>query len=337
MVTPVHSSLEAIDRLLDRMDRLHSSPAVAYRVLELLKNPEFDIQEVAGLLETDPALAASILRLVNSSCHGLTHPIASIPQAVAYIGTRSLRLAVLSFGLVDRLTRGTPQLVCRDYWRRAMTMASAAAQLCTTPLDMNAVLLGDAVEQVPPDEAYSAGLLADIGVLVLAQVETEQYVAMYDELGHGSELVQAERREFGFSHATLGAKLLAQWKLPTRLTLAVARHDSVKSPPSSMVGRAVVAADLLADALWTPQSPRLPEAQAFLAENFDLDIDGFISLAVACKADIARNSELFRVELTGSIDCEELRNQASNRFRIEAMETAMDWDSMTAFREHDYS
>jgi len=325
MVTPAHSSLEAIDRMLDRMDELHSSPVVAYQVLEILRDPDFQIQEIVGLLESDPALAASILRLVNSSSLGLTHKIGSLPQAVTYIGNRALRLAVLSFGLVDQLTRGTPLLVCRDYWRRALTMASAAAQLCTDQ------------EQFPPDEAYSAGLLADIGVLVLAQVETERYVAIYRESGHGSELVTAERRDFGFGHATLGAKLLSRWNLPTRLTLAVARHDNSKRPPNTLLGRALVAADLLADALWTPQTPRLLEAQAFLAENFDLDIDGFISLAVACKADIERSVEVFRVEMTGSIDCEELRKQTLKQYQAEAMDTAMDWDSMTAVREHDYS
>jgi len=325
MAKPAQSSIEAIDRLLDRMDELHSSPAVAYQVLDLMKDPEFRIQEIAGHLEADPALAASILRLVNSSCLGLTHKIGSLRQAVTYIGTRSLRLAVLSFGLVDQLTRGTPLLVCRDYWRRALTMASAASQLCTDP------------EQTSPDEAYSAGLLADIGVLVLAQVETERYVAMYDELGHGPELVKSERRDFGFGHATLGAKLLSRWNLPTRLTLAVARHDNSRRPPNTLVGRAVRAGDLLADALWAPKTPRLPEAQAFLADNFGLDTDGFISLALACKADIARNAKLFRVELTGSIDCEEFRRQALKQYKTEAMETAIDWDALTAVREHDYS
>lgn len=325
MPIPAQSSREAIDRLLERMDELHSSPAVACQVLDLLKDPEFQIQEIATHLEADPALAASILRLVNSSCLGLPRKIASLQQAVTYIGARSLRLAVLSFGLVDQLTRGTPLLVCRDYWRRALTMASAASQLCAKS------------KQTPPDEAYSAGLLADIGVLVFAQVETERYVAMYDELGHSRELVKAERRNFGFSHAVLGGVLLSRWNLPKQLTLAVARHDDGRRPAKTLVGRAVAAADMLADALWAPQTPRLPEAQAFLAVNFGLDIDGFISLAVACKAGIAQNAELFRVELTGSIDCDELKAQALKQFKTEAMETAMDWDSLTAIKEHDYS
>ncbi|MEE8452673.1 MAG: HDOD domain-containing protein [Thermoguttaceae bacterium] len=325
MASPAQSSREAIDRLLARMDQLHSSPAVALQILELLKDPEFRIEEVGEHLEADPALAASILRLVNSSCLGLSHKIASIQQAINYIGSRSLRLAVLSFGLVDQLTRGTPLAVCSDYWRRALTMASAAAQLCTD------------AKQTPPDEAYSAGLLADIGVLVFAQVETDRYVALYDESTHGRELVKAERRSFGFSHAALGAVLLSRWNLPKRLTVAVACHDNSNRPPNTPIGRAVVAADLLADALWTPQTPRLPQAQAFLAEHFGLDVDGFISLAVACKNEIARNAELFRVELTGSIDCEELREQAMKQYKTEAMDTAMDWDSMTAVREHDCS
>ena len=340
MSTPQGNSHRTMDCLLDRVQQLHSSPIVACQILSLLKDPEFQVGEIAVQLEADPALAASILRLVNSSCLGLSHKIASLPQAVTYIGARSLRLAVLSFGLVDHLTRGTPVQVCHDYWRRALTMAAVASHLCTDRT------------QTPPDEAYSAGLLADIGVLIFAQADTERpdterpdterpdterYLSLYAQYGHGRELVMMERRDFGFDHAALGARLLSRWNLPTQLTRAVAGHDRDDRPSNSVLERAVLAADMLADVLWTPQTPRLAEAQRFLTSHFGLDLDGFISLALTCKADVARNAESFRVELAGSIDCAALRKQALSQYKTEAMETAMDWDSLTAVKEHDCS
>lgn len=322
MSTESDDSVHVMDGLIDNVEELHSSPMVACRVLQLLKDPEFQVREVEKYLESDPALAASILRLVNSSCFGLSHKIASLQQAVTYLGTRSLRLVVLSFGLIDRLTRGTPAKVCEEYWRRALSMAAAASRLSQQQSGLRL------------DEAYSAGLLADVGVLVFAQVDTDWYVSMYGAQGHGRELIEAERERFGFAHPALGARLLARWNLPQPLTRAISRHHE-QPGGNDPLGLVVSAADMLADVLWTPQGPRMPEVQQLLQSEFRLDLDGFITLAVECKQDIADSAELFRVELAGSIDCEALARSALHQYKAEAVQTALDWDSVASILEQD--
>jgi HD-like signal output (HDOD) protein len=316
-------SRQLIEGLIDRVEQLHSSPLVACKILDLLKDPEFDVRQVERQLETDPALAAAILRLVNSSCFGLAQRISSLRQAITLLGARSLRLTVLSFGLVGRLTWGAPGRVCSDYWRRALTMATAAS------------LLSADREGVRPDEAYSAGLLADVGVLALAQLHTGRYVSLYQQHPHGRELVEAEREQFGFDHGTLGSHLLARWSLPKKLTRAVFSHHAERPRPGAL-DLAVLAGDMLADALWEPDTPRLPEAQRLLLERFDLGLDGFISLALKCKSDIAENADLFHVELVGSINCDALLEKALHLYREEALATALDLDSLTAVIDHDY-
>ena len=97
-----------IDRALAKLDKLHSSPLVALRVMELTRNEEFEMFDVAECLENDPALTASILRLVNSSYYGLPRKITGLSHALNYLGRRSVRLAVLSFGLVKMLVSGAP-------------------------------------------------------------------------------------------------------------------------------------------------------------------------------------------------------------------------------------
>jgi HD-like signal output (HDOD) protein len=315
-------SRQLLDGLIDRVEHLHSSPLVACKVLNLLKDPEFDVRQVEKQLETDPALAAAILRLVNSSCFGLAQKVSSLRQAITLLGARSLRLTVLSFGLVGRLTWGAPGKVCSDYWRRALTMATTAS------------LLSAGRDAVRPDEAYSAGLLADVGVLALAQLNTEQYVSLYQRHRHGRRLVEAERAEFGFDHCTLGAQLLARWSLPKKLTGAVFNHHA-KRPGRGVLALSVLAGDILADVLWEPETPRLPEAQRLLLGQFGLDLDGFISLALKCKSDIAENADLFHVELVGSINCDALMEKALHLYKQEAIATAMDLDSLTAIMDHD--
>ena len=313
-----------VERLIEAVEELHSSPAAACRVVRLLRDPDFDIVQVEKILESDPALAAAVLRLVNSACFGLANRIASLRQAIAYLGARTLRLTVLSFGLVGRLARGAPARVCRDFWRRSLTMASAASLVCRR----------GGSRAVRPDEAYSAGLLADVGVLVLAQVETARYVPLYEQHSHGIELTAAEHERFDIGHPALGQHLLGRWNLPEAVTRAAATHHA---PPSACddLSRFVVAGDMLADALWTPQTPRMSEIQEFLQTHFQIDLDALIALAMDCKQEIQQYAEVFRVHLEGSIDCDAIRRAAHRQFKFEAIQTAMDLDSMTAVTEQD--
>ena len=154
----------AMDRFIDRLDRLHSAPQVACQVLTVLQDENFETCQLVHCLEADPALASSVLRLVNSSYFGLARNVASLQHAVTYLGSRSLRLAVLSFGLLKQLAEDTPAQVYQDYWRRSLTMASVASRLAANNPELAA------------DEAYSAGLLSDVGMLLLAQLETKSYV-----------------------------------------------------------------------------------------------------------------------------------------------------------------
>jgi HD-like signal output (HDOD) protein len=313
----------SMEQMIDTVDRLHSSPLVALRIVELLRDPEFDPYDVAECLESDPALAATILQLVNSSSLGLARKVFSLRHAIAYLGVRSLRLTVLSFGLVDRLTRGVPARVCSHFWRRALTMAAGAAQL-------HGRRRGAQV-----DEAYSAGLLSDVGVLLLAQVDTQHYALLYAAHEHGGSLIEAERQRYEFDHAMLGAGLLTRWNLPADLTDAVALHHDPQ-PNAAPLARAVHAGDLLADVLWTPHTPRLPGTRRLLATEFDLDVDGFITLAQECRDDVAQKAKLFRADLDGTIDCDELRAVAMSQHRSEALQSALDLDSFTAIVEGDY-
>lgn len=98
-------------------------------------------------------------RIPNSdSLFGLANKVSGVQHAVTYLGRRTLRIAVLSFGLVDCLMEATPAVLFEVYWRRALTMA-CAARLCAKGVNED------------EDTAYCAGLFADLGVLVFAQTD----------------------------------------------------------------------------------------------------------------------------------------------------------------------
>ncbi len=282
----------AMDRLIDRLDRLHSSPHVAYQILAILQDEDYETRELVPCLESDPALATAILRLVNSAYFGLGRNISSLQHAITYLGSRSLRLAVLSFGLAKQFVDGAPAQLYQDFWRRSLTMAAVASRF--------AVQHG----QPAPDEAYSAGLLADVGMLLLAQVETRSYLKMYPKADHSTLLVESEQELYGFDHGQLGARLLQRWNLPDTLTQAVADHHR-QSDDDPLV-RTVFVANLMSDVLWTPHCCRVHETRQLVEREFGLDMDKFIALAIDCKEIVNDSASIYQVRLGGKIDCQEL-------------------------------
>lgn len=307
----------AMDDYIRRTAQLHSAPTVAKEILDRTRAIDFDVREVVACIEKDPALVARILQLVNSPRYGLAHNVSSLRQAVTYIGQRSLRLVAVTFSLVDGLTKGIGSELYGSFWRRALTMAVVASRL--------ARIRGD----YDRDNGYSAGLLADLGMLLLAQIEPQRYVPLCQQWAHGPDLVAAERAAFGFGHPALGAHMLTRWSFPEDLTRAAAWHHEfhVDASPLQL---AVFAGDLMADVLWTRNSPNLADARKLLHFGFGLDTDAFINLAVACKADISRQAEIFAVQLSGNIDCQALLEEARQQHLDLALEAALDMDSVEA-------
>ncbi|NOY29319.1 MAG: HDOD domain-containing protein [Planctomycetes bacterium] len=300
----------AVDELLGRLDKLHSSPVVALQVMELTKDPDFEMGDVARCLDHDPALAASILRLVNSSYYGLSDPVMSLPHAVTYLGRRPLRLAVLSFGLVKTLVSGAPAQFHQTYWKRSLTMAAAARKCAELSADPEA----DA------DTAFAAGLLADLGMLVLAQLETEQYVEIAKEPDHTMALVKQEREAFGFDHMLVGQRLLAKWELPTPLVDAVAAHHTYL-PISPTLNHLLLTANLMTEALWNPASVYMQPLQQVLNRRLGMEVDELITLATETETAIKESMEIFGVRLDDEIDLEAVEQQAREQFGQAALES----------------
>ncbi|MCA9229782.1 MAG: HDOD domain-containing protein [Planctomycetales bacterium] len=301
---------QAVDALLSRLDKLHSSPVVALQVMELTKDPDFEMSDVARCLDNDPALAASILRLVNSSYYGLSQPVTSLPHAVTYLGRGPLRLAVLSFGLVKTFVTGAPAQLHQMYWKRSLTMASAARKCAEMSDDLAS----------HPDSAFAAGLLADLGMLVLAQLETERYLELAEEPDHTIQLVKKEREEFGFDHLLVGQRLLLKWDLPSPLIEAVASHHTYL-PISPSLNHILLAANLLTEVLWNPASDYMPLLQQVLIRRMGLGVDDLITLALATQTAMAESMEIFGVRLDGEIDLEAVEQQAREQFEQAALDS----------------
>ncbi|HUT89785.1 MAG TPA: HDOD domain-containing protein [Thermoguttaceae bacterium] len=215
------SSPGPLEHLVSKAGQLYSLPAAAMEVLELTNNPTVDVAALKQCIENDPALTTKVLRVVNSSLFGLSREVSDLGQALSLLGTKPLKLLVLGFSLPEKLFHGVAAEVLERYWRHTLTKAVAAREIAA----MLRVHSGD--------EAFIAGLLQDLGILLLIQEVGKPYLEFLQKVhDRGSDLATLETGLFGFDHTELTSRLLRHWGLPDVLVEAVRWTDGQPGSPS---------------------------------------------------------------------------------------------------------
>ena len=193
---------------------------MAVQVLQLTNHPKVDVQQLKRI-ENDPVLTTKVLRFVNSSMFGgHTCKVSDLDQALAMLATQSLKLLVLGFSLPNDLFAGVAKDILRRYWRRTLTKAVAAREI------------SESLWKLPGDEAFLAGLLQDIGMLVLLQELGEPYAKFLDiALAKAPDLASITEKSLGFDHARLSAELLRRWEIPPALVgpISAGRRRTARS------------------------------------------------------------------------------------------------------------
>src|SRR5687767_1106693 len=200
-----------VQQFVERSGQLYSLPAVAAEVFRLTGEAQVDSRALKECLERDPALTTRLLRVVNSSLFGLGRPVTDLGQALAQIGIRPLKMLVLGFSLPRELFAGLEAQVLAHYWRRTLIKAIAARELA------------ERFWRTPGDEAFTAGLVQDIGILALVQQLGEPYQQFLAHVReHGGNLLDHEMETLGFDHLVLSSRLLRHWGFPEKFCALVA-------------------------------------------------------------------------------------------------------------------
>ncbi len=188
--------------------QLPTQPAALLRLGALLADVDCDIRRVGELVEDDMALAAAVLKAVNSSLYGLAGRVQTVRQAVTYLGTREVAAVAYEMGLraVFPASRDLEPV-----WRRAALRGMLMGRL------------GEAL-QVDPWTAHSAGLFEECGKAVLFRHSTKRYVPLLRSADDDVELIYLEHREYGVSHDALGAALCESWGLALAAVHCVRHH-----------------------------------------------------------------------------------------------------------------
>ena len=234
----------AMEDVLKVIHRLPSLPTVVMELLASMDQDDVDIDTLAGKIAQDQALTAKTLRLANSSFYGRAHAVNTMAEAIAILGFRTVRSVVTTAGLMQSMgNSGGGALDLQPFWRHAIAVAVCARELAPHL-------------RVNPDHAYTAGLLHDIGRLVLVTQLAPQYAAVMAYCAqHGCGTLEAERQVLGLDHAEIGQALTVYWKFPLHLQRAVGMHHAADVPDDGALTLVVMAADAIAHALDLAMDP----------------------------------------------------------------------------------
>jgi HD-like signal output (HDOD) protein len=194
--------------------RIPPFPLIAVRILQLTNKEDVPMRELSDLISSEPAFSSEVLTIANSALYGRRVPINSVLQAIAVLGTKSLKGLCLTVGVRAYLGDSLNHESLRAIWRHSLACALIANQLA-------------AAGRRDKDAAYTAGIMHDIGRLALAVISPKAYATLLEtHTGPASSALEAERELFGFDHCEAGRHLIADWKMPAYFEEVVAGHHS---------------------------------------------------------------------------------------------------------------
>ncbi len=226
-----------IESILAKIDVIPPMPVIAIKLLDAAQDPDVDLGEVAGWLQRDPGMTTNLLRVCNAPYYGLRSEVTSVKQATSLLGLRKvveIAVTVLASRYLTPAQEGYA-LAAGDLWRNSIVAAMAAE------------LVGRRVRYPNLSAAYTAGLLQDLGKIVLADFVSDALPQIrqrveQDQVGWE----EAERRTVGMPHPEVGALLLERWGFPAALVEAVRTHHT---PARAVLDPKLACISHLADAL----------------------------------------------------------------------------------------
>lgn len=206
---------QTVEAAVKEISHIATLPEVTMKIIKLVEDPESTAQDLNQVISSDPALGARILKVVNSAFYGLPGQIGSINRAVVLLGLNAVKNIAIAASL-SKLFRGgkiAANFDARDLWQHAIACATATK------------LLAEKTGMGLPDEAFLAGLIHDIGIMVEIQARRADFVTALEKAeSDGQPLRAAEFACIGATHEQFGAGLCRMWKFPVAFQFVTGFH-----------------------------------------------------------------------------------------------------------------
>lgn len=219
MAVAAEQRAQVVNNAIREISHIATLPEVTLKIVELVENPKSTAQDLHKLINTDPALVSRILKVVNSSFYGLPGQISSINRAIVMLGLNAVKNIAIAASLA-KLFRGgelTLNFSAKDLW----THSNATA--------VTSKMIADALRLGLSDEAFLAGLVHDLGVMVEMQFDRNKLVDVFEKLGDvkngpTQNMLEIEESVFGANHQDFGMGLCEKWKFPKTFAAVTGYH-----------------------------------------------------------------------------------------------------------------
>jgi putative nucleotidyltransferase with HDIG domain len=241
MPTTINADYFSIQNLIKT--ELPPLPASVMRVSTLLDDFNVSHRAIADAISLDPILSSRILRLANSPVYALHGTVTNLASAVATVGNNSISEMLMISGVSDSFGR---KVLCskagKEIWYHSLATAMTASEICY------------AAKMRGADEAFSCGLLHDIGKLILLRADAPLYLSLLERASDEETITMIEREVLGFDHAELGADAAVSWGLPGTLSHMIRCHHN---PSDAKAGLAMAHIINIADKFVTLKTDKM--------------------------------------------------------------------------------
>ncbi len=220
----------SVPKAIEHIEALPTLPTVLTRILSTVADPNASALDLAQHIAADQALAATLLRIVNSAYYGFKREIVRIPDAIVVLGFTEVRNLALAATAFDAFPDGDSAYDRTQLWRHSIATAIAADRCARAGALPN------------PDAYFVAGLLHDIGKVVFDVMNPERYrLAALQAHAQKARIYETERQLFRYDHAALGAALSNHWNLPRLIIRAIQDHHTAENGQEFPVSAKLVA------------------------------------------------------------------------------------------------
>ncbi len=275
-----------LHNLIHRVDALPEVPQVAFRVIQLLNIPDTAVSQLAELIGADQALTAKLLRLCNSAYYGLSRKVTTVPEAIMIVGFSAVKSMVLMITTQSTMNKGLLGYKIKpgEFWRHSLGTAESARLIARKSRDPR------------EEESFTAGLIHDIGKMVLNQCALpEVYRATNLMQKENISIYAAEARVLGFNHAEAGATLADRWKFPPLLVNAIRYHHEFDNLTEDNLPFIIAVANITAELLHQ-ESPahwnQLAKHESLITRRLGLSLESIRELLPHIRQQIDKTSDL---------------------------------------------
>lgn len=212
-LTPAEAEAR-LARFVRNVDDISTLPHIALRVMEVAQDPNSSAAQLKSVLEEDVSLTARVLRCVNSSLFGLRNKVTNLQTAVAYLGFNQVRNLAVTASVAE-IFRGGEAI--GPYQRDQLWRHLVSVGICARLIAMRQRLQNF-------EDAFLAGLLHDIGIILLDQHAHERFCEVMAAVTPNTQLVDVEKSIYGFDHTEAGERIAVSWKFPESSRDAIRYH-----------------------------------------------------------------------------------------------------------------